>query len=155
MLRDRALRTQSGGMKAMLYEVRCFWNQMKIWSSHLLDNLSNCLMNLKNSGDSTGFEPMTSTIPVQYSNQLSYEVTLLSIAHSAFGLMGYWLIAHSGSRVFTKSVDSNFRAFWLAPVTRNILGYSLFCERKEKWRVVSRKFQKKKLKQHFFIHLIW
>ena len=28
--------------------------------------------------------------------------------------------------VFTKSVDSNFRAFWLAPVTRNILGYSLF-----------------------------
>ena len=25
----------------------------------------------------------------------------------------------------------------------------------EKWRVVSRKFQKKKLKQHFFIHLIW
>ena len=42
--------------------------------------------------------------------------------------------------VFTKSVDSNFRAFWLAPVTRNILGYSLFCERKEKWRVVSLKF---------------
>ena len=31
------------------------WNQMKIWSSHLLDNLSNCLMNLKNSGDSMGF----------------------------------------------------------------------------------------------------
>ena len=28
--------------------------------------------------------------------------------------------------VFTKSVDSSFRAFWLAPVTRNILGYSLF-----------------------------
>ena len=24
--------------------------QLKIWSSHLLDNLSNCLMNLKNSG---------------------------------------------------------------------------------------------------------
>ena len=46
--------------------------QMKIWSSHLLDNLSNCLMNLKNSGDSTGFEPMTSAMPVQCSNQLSY-----------------------------------------------------------------------------------
>ena len=30
--------------------------------------------------------------------------------------------------VFTKSVDSNFRAFWLTPVTRNILGYSLFCD---------------------------
>ena len=42
--------------------------------------------------------------------------------------------------VFTKSVDSNFRVFWLAPVTRNILGYSLFCEPREKWRVVSRKF---------------
>ena len=42
--------------------------------------------------------------------------------------------------VFTKSVNSNFRAFWLAPVTWNILGYSLFCERREKWRVVSRKF---------------
>ena len=38
-------------------------------------NLSNCLMNLKNSGDSTGFEPMTSAMPVQCSNQLSYEVT--------------------------------------------------------------------------------
>ena len=49
--------------------------QMKIWSSHLLDNLSNCLMNLKNSVDSTGFEPMTSAMPVQCSNQLSYEVT--------------------------------------------------------------------------------
>ena len=48
---------------------------MKIWSSHLLDNLSNCLMNLKNSGDSTGFEPMTSAMPVQCSHQLSYEVT--------------------------------------------------------------------------------
>ena len=40
-------------------------------------------------------------------------------------------------------MDSNFRAFSLAPVTWNILGYSLFCERREKWRVVSRKFQKK------------
>ena len=29
--------------------------------------LSNCLMNLKNSGDSTGFEPMTSAMPVQCS----------------------------------------------------------------------------------------
>ena len=51
------------------------WNQMKIWSSLLLDNLSNCLMNLKKSCDSTGFEPMTSAMPVQCSNQLSYEVT--------------------------------------------------------------------------------
>ena len=29
----------------------------------------------ENSGDSTGFEPMTSAMPVQCSNQLSYEVT--------------------------------------------------------------------------------
>ena len=42
--------------------------------------------------------------------------------------------------VFTKSVDSDFRVFWLAPVTRNILGYSLFCEQREKWHIVSRKF---------------
>ena len=28
--------------------------------------------------------------------------------------------------VFTKSVNSHFRAFWSAPVPRNILGYSLF-----------------------------
>ena len=27
----------------------------------------------------------------------------------------------------------------------NVLGYSLFCEQREKWRVISRKFQKKKL----------
>ena len=47
--------------------------------------------------------------------------------------------------VFTKSVDSNFRAFLLAPVTWNILGYSLFCDRREKRRVVPRKFQEKKL----------
>ena len=40
--------------------------------------LGNCLMNLKNSGDSTGFEnPMTSVMPVQCSNQLSYEITQL------------------------------------------------------------------------------
>ena len=50
----------------------------------------------------------------------------------------------SSDLVFTKSVDSSFRAFRLAPVTWNIPGYSLFCERREKWRVVSRKFQKKK-----------
>ena len=53
----------------------------------------------------------------------------------------------------SKSVDSNFRTFWLAPVTWNILGYSLLCERREKWRVILQKFQKKKLKKRFFIHL--
>ena len=70
-----------------MYYMKCgVWNQMKIWSSHLLDNLSNCLMNLKNSGDSTGFEPMTSAMPVQCSNQLSYEVTQLR-AGQFVGLM--------------------------------------------------------------------
>ena len=34
-------------------------------------------MSLKNSGDSTGFEPMTSAMPVQCSNQLSRS-TLIS-----------------------------------------------------------------------------
>ena len=33
--------------------------------------------------------------------------------------------------VFPKSANSNFRAFLLAPVTRNILGYSLFCDRSQ------------------------
>ena len=36
----------------------------------------------------------------------------------------YWL-------VFTKSVNGNFRSFWLGPVTRKILGYSLFCDRSQ------------------------
>ena len=43
-------------------------------------------MNLKNSGDSTGFEPMTSAMPVQCSGQLSYEVTQLR-AGQFVGLM--------------------------------------------------------------------
>ena len=43
-------------------------------------------MNLKNSGDSTGFEPMTCAMPVQCSNQLSYEVTRLR-AGQFVGLM--------------------------------------------------------------------
>ena len=47
---------------------------MKIRSLHLLDNLDNCLMNLKNL--SSGFEPTTSAISVECSYQLSYEVTL-------------------------------------------------------------------------------
>ena len=56
-------------------------------------------------------------------------------------------------------MDSNGCPFWLASETWNSLGYSLFCERRKKWLVVPRKFQKKKLwplmKRHFFIHLIW
>ena len=84
-------RLRAGQFDGLMFsrERKCgVWNQMKIWSSHLLDNLSNCLMNLKNSGDSTGFEPMTSAMPVQVqcSNQLSYEVTQLRAAQFV-GLM--------------------------------------------------------------------
>ena len=91
--RPQWLLDESGPLIVKKYTVwkKCYmkcgvWNQLKIWSSHLLDNLSNCLMNLKNSGDSTGFEPMTSAIPVQCSNQLSYEVTQLR-AGQFVGLM--------------------------------------------------------------------
>ena len=64
-------------MKELLYEVR-YLKSSEDMISHLLDNLSNCLMNLNNSRDSTGFEPMTSAMPVQCSNQVSYEVTQFS-----------------------------------------------------------------------------
>ena len=63
-------------MKEVLYEVRCLKStedMILALAGQLI--LSNCLMNLKNSGDSTGFEPMTSAMPVQCPNQLSYEVT--------------------------------------------------------------------------------
>ena len=33
--------------------------------------------------------------------------------------------------VITKSLNCNFCAFWLVPVTRNILGYSLFCDQSQ------------------------
>ena len=62
----------------------------------MLDNLSNCVMNLKNSGDSTGFEPMTSAMPLQCSNQLSYEITQLR-AGEIVGLM----FSRERSEIFT------------------------------------------------------
>ena len=43
-------------------------------------------LNLKNSGDSPGLEPMTSAMPVQCSNQLSYEVIRWRAGHFV-GLM--------------------------------------------------------------------
>ena len=52
---------------------------MKRWSSHLLDNLSDCLILVcapeKFQVSSRGFEPMTSVMPVQCSYELSYKVT--------------------------------------------------------------------------------
>ena len=47
-------------------------------------------MNLKNSGDSTGFEPMTSAMPVQCSNQLSYEVESRSICWAQRFLISFF-----------------------------------------------------------------
>ena len=61
-------------MKEMFYEVRCLkLNEDMILA--LAGQFKQLSHNLKNSGDSTGFEPMTSATPVQCSNQLSYEVT--------------------------------------------------------------------------------
>ena len=68
-----------------LHNVALF--QMKIWSSHLLDNFKQLSHEPeKFSGDSTGFEPMTSAMPVKWSNQLSYKVTQLR-AGQFVGLM--------------------------------------------------------------------
>ena len=51
--------------------------------------------------------------------------------------------------VFTKSVDSNFRAFWVAPVTQNILGYSLLrMERKMARRFA--KVSEEEIEEAFF-----
>ena len=56
-------------------------------------------MNLKNSGDSSGFEPMTSAMPVQCSNQLSYEVTqwragqFVGLMFSMFAM--YWQLGEN------------------------------------------------------------
>ena len=55
-------------MKEMLYAVRC----LKSNEDMILALVGQFK---QNSGDSTGFEPMTSAMPVQCSNQLSYEVT--------------------------------------------------------------------------------
>ena len=56
-------------MKEMWYEVRCLKSNEDMILTLAGQFLSNCLMNLKNSGDSMGFEPMTSAMPVQCSNR--------------------------------------------------------------------------------------
>ena len=97
------------------------WNQMKIWPSHLLDNLNNCLMNLKSSGDSTVFEPMTSAMPVQCSNQPSYEVTQLR-AGQFVGLMFSRERNSLGSCFPVKGIPEFFR------LMRQLLKLSSKCE---------------------------
>ena len=54
-----------------IYQIKWRYDPRTCWTI-----LSNCLMNLKNF-DTTGLEPMTSAMPVQCSNQLSYEITQL------------------------------------------------------------------------------
>ena len=59
-------------------------------------------MNLRNSGASTGFEPITSAMPVQCSNQLSYEVTQMGAGHfvaldSCFPVKGMFDFKHRTS----------------------------------------------------------
>ena len=93
-----------------------------------------------------------------------YNVDLCNIQLSTEGEVnsGGYIPRREAQLVFTKSVDSNFRAFRLAPVTWNILGYSLDIHcfaNGEKMARRSRKFQNKKwwplMKRHFSIHLIW
>ena len=73
-------------MKDVLYEVRCLKSNEDI-SSHLLDNLSNCLINLKNSADSTGFEPMTEVIiisPHSCESKCKKDICSLCPLHSSW-----------------------------------------------------------------------
>ena len=42
-------------------------------------------------------------------------------------------------------MNSNFRAFWLAPLTRNILGYSLFCDQSQDGVSVRDTFERRTL----------
>ena len=61
-------------MKEMLYAVRCLKSNEDMILA-LAGQFKQLSHEPENSGDSTGFEPMTSAMPVQCSNQLSYEVT--------------------------------------------------------------------------------
>ena len=72
-------------MKEMLYEVR-YLKSSEDMILALAGQFKQLSLNLKNSGDSTGFEHMTSAMPVQCSYQLSYEVTQLR-AGQFVGLM--------------------------------------------------------------------
>ena len=63
-------------MKEMLYEVRCLKSNEDMILA-LAGQFKPLSHEPENSGDSMGFEPMTSAMLVQCSNQLSYEVTQL------------------------------------------------------------------------------
>ena len=71
-------------------------------------------MNLKNSGNSTGFEPMTSAMPVQCSNQLSYEVTQLRAGCWANKLTQNKLTQNKSTRVLDLPIK--LLAWWQSTV---------------------------------------
>ena len=50
-------------------------------------------------------------------------------------------------------VDSNFRAFWLAHVTWNILGYSLFCRTERKMARRFAKVSEEEIEEAFFLSI--
>ena len=72
-------------------------------------------MNLKNSGDSTRFEPMTSAMPVQCANQLSYEVTQLNKHRTSYNtsfilstlLINQIFVNHSPTDAAPVSLETN------------------------------------------------
>ena len=72
-------------VKEMSYEVRCLKSNEDMILA-LAGQFKQLSHEPENSGDSTGFEPMTSAMPVQCSNQLSYEVTQLRVGQFV-GLM--------------------------------------------------------------------
>ena len=60
--------------------------------------------------------------------ELSVYVVFISLAQNPGYLNGKGI---SKINICQMSVNSNFRGFWLAHVTRNILGNSLFCDRSQ------------------------
>ena len=77
-------------MKEMCYEVRCLKSNEDMILALAGQFLSNCLMNLKNSGDSMGLEPMTSAMPVQCSNRAtkSHSWEQVNLLGSCFPVKG-------------------------------------------------------------------
>ena len=60
--------------------------------------------------------------------ELPVYVVFISLAQNPGYLNGKGI---TKINIYQMSVNSNFRGFWLAHVTRNILGNSLFCDRSQ------------------------
>ena len=98
--------------------------EFKKWSSHLLDNLSDCLICTpeKFQVSSTEFEPMTSVMRVQCSYQLSYEATQLWANSS---------LSHT-TQIFLSLINIIVNVQLLCAAHRlkgdvSIFGHALFC----------------------------